>query len=161
MTATTSRLSILSKLIVVLQTIDGTGDYTEDLSLANAASTGFETPGQRTEMGLLLTARIEEGQERVEHPELNSQWENTFWELIVDLQVQGIPADGVDNIRKRLNQAIGDVNLAVARDWTLTGTVVRIAKAAVAPPEYDYDQRVGRVRMSFIANYHNVAGATI
>ena len=161
MTATTLRWDIIQAVVAVLRTIDATGDYTENLSGTARATDGFETREQRQQQRYTATARVEEGTERVDHPELTSELEDTFLEIIVDFMVKGRSVDTSTTLRAKLNKGLGDINLAIGRNKTLGGKVVWIAKAAVDEPAYDFDQRIGSVKVRFIVRYYNVAGTTI
>lgn len=161
MTATTVRWDAIQAIVATLKTINGTGDYTEDLSIGDRASDGFETREQRQQMRHSATARVVEGVERVEHPEISGAIEDTFLEVAIDFMVKGNAADTTTTIRKRLNQGLGDINLAIARNKKLGGLVVWIVKAAIDAPAYAFDQRTGSAVMRFIVRYNNVAGTTI
>lgn len=161
MTATTVRMQIIDALVAQLRTIDGTGDYTYDVSVEEMVSESLDTDEELQELPYNQAIRIIEGLERVENPEITSAMEDTFWVVNLDLFLKGNPGETAPSLRRRINQFLGDVNLAVGRNPTLTGLVVKAGKAAVEPPQYAFDQTGGKLTMSLLIRYHNVAGSTI
>lgn len=161
MTATTVRLDLFDALIAQLRTIDGTGSYTYDVSIEEMVSEGLETDEELQGLPYDQAIRVTEGLERVESPEITSPLEDTFWVVNLELFLKGNAHETAPSIRRRLGQFLGDVNLAIGQNPTLGGLVVRVAKAAVEPPRYAFDQRGGKLTVSLLVRFHNVAGTTI
>lgn len=134
--------------------------YTVDLSPGGAVTNGIATPEERlNRMTTNEQVQIEEGRE--EHTIMlaspDTQREANF-ETILSCLIRGNMDKGH---RQRVNEFLGDVNLAIHKNPSMTSTVRRVHVARVDPPIYHVDSRVAEVNVRCLAMYFYMAGTNI
>lgn len=144
------RLDCINGLVAALQAIDGTGNYTFDLSGSGVVSTGLDTVETRLAGVAQATLRVQEGpEERARSFATSTQ---AVGRLILDVDAV-LRDNAAAPLVEQLNDLLADVGRAVGADPTLGGTCRQARVAQIGAPSYDTRKRAGHVSVGVGVEY--------
>jgi hypothetical protein len=156
------RWDFQTALVAALQAEITTGNgYEHDLSSQGDITNDVATLDQRrSSMPSDAQVQVEEGREDHTMPEVSPDTHrHAIFEVPLSCLVRGQTTTAL--WRKRLNDLVANISLALHKDQSVGGVVDRARVARVDEPTYDPDYGVAHVIVRLVVEYQYQAGVSI